>query len=130
VPDDDVLADLLLTAAFLHGAADHISDQPNRLPERQRRGEVALALPQVAALPHEVNSRLTPPSPKSAGDFFVVAEEHIIDPFDCTGRDHVFAEPADTGTQGWPSEGEVAGLFLSDDRIPLIDLQQVLELGE
>jgi hypothetical protein len=130
VPDDDVLADLSLTTGFLHGTADHIPDQPDRLPERQGRGEVALALPQVAALPHKVNDRLTPPRPNSGGDFLVVAEEHIIGLFDRTGGDHVFAEPADTGTQGRPPEGEVPGLFLSDDRIALSDLQQLVELGE
>jgi hypothetical protein len=130
VPDDDVLGDLSLATGFLHGAADYIPDQPDRLPEGQGRGEVALALPQVAPLIHEVNDRLTSHSPKGAGDFFVVAEEHIIGLFECTGRDHVFAEPAHTDPQDGPPEGEVAGLFLSDDRIPLIDLQQLLELGE
>ena len=130
MPEDDVVADRSLTSGFLHGAANHIPDQPNRLPEGQRCGEVALALPQVAALPYEVNNRLTLPSPKSGGDFFVVAEEHIIDLFDCTGGDHVFAESVDTGPQGRPSEGEVAGLLFSDDRVSLIDLQQLIELGE
>ena len=72
VPDDDVLADFSLTTGFLHGAADHIPDQPNRLPECQGRGEAALPLPQVAALPHEVNNRLTGPNPKRGSDFFVV----------------------------------------------------------
>ena len=48
------------------------SDQPDRLPEGQGRGEAALALPQVAPLIHEVNDRLTSHSPKGAGDFFVV----------------------------------------------------------
>ena len=89
-----------------------------------------MALPQVSALPHEVNDRLTPPGPKGGGDLLVVAEEHIIDLFDRTGCDHVFAESADTGAPGRPSEGEVAGLFLSDDRVALIDLQQLVELGE
>ena len=57
----------------------------------QWRGEVALALPQVAALPHEVNNRLTLLSPKCDGHFVAGAEEHIIGLFDRTGRDHVFA---------------------------------------
>jgi len=64
VSDDDVLAYLPFTTGFLCGAADHIPDPPSRLPEGQRRGEVALALPQVAALPHKVNNRLTLPDPK------------------------------------------------------------------
>jgi hypothetical protein len=97
MPEDDVLADRSLTAGLLHGAANHISDQSDRLPESQGRGEVALALPQVAALPHEVRNRLTLPNPKGGGDFFAGAEEHIIGLFDRTGGDHVFAQPADTG---------------------------------
>ena len=99
MPDDDVLADFSLTTGFLRDAADHIPDQPSRLPEGQRCGEVALPLPQVAALPHEVTNRLTPGSPKGGGDFVAGAEEHIIGLFDRTGRDHVFAEPADAGRQ-------------------------------
>ena len=114
VPDDDVLGHLALATGLLHGAADYIPNQPSRLPERQRRGEIALLLPQVAALTHEIRNRLTLPNPKGGGDFFVGAEEHIVGLFDRTGRDHVFAEPADTGTQSRPPEGEVAGLFLSD----------------
>jgi hypothetical protein len=130
VPDDDVLANFSLATGLLHGAADHIPDQPNRLPERQGRGEVALPLPQVAPLTHEVNNRLPLPRPKAGGHFVAVAEEHIIGLFDRTDRDHVFAQPADTNTQDRPAKGEVAGLFLSDDRVPLADLQQLLELGE
>jgi hypothetical protein len=34
VPDDDVLADRSRAAGFLHGAADHIPDRPDRLPQR------------------------------------------------------------------------------------------------
>ena len=94
------------------------------------RGANSLSLPQVAALPYEVNNRLTPPSPKSGRDFFVVAEEHIIGLFDHPGRDQVFAEAADAGTEDRPREGEVAGLLFPDDRIPLVDLQQLVELAE
>ena len=42
----------------------------------------------------------------------------------------MLAESTGAGTQDRPREGEVAGLFLSDDRIALIDLQQLLELGQ
>jgi len=49
-------------SAFLHGAVDHVPDQPDRQPEGQRRGEPALTLPQVAALTHDVDQRLSPAS--------------------------------------------------------------------
>ena len=129
VPDDDVLGDLSLATGFLHGAADHIPISRTGCPRVKGAARLPLALPQVAPLIHEVNDRLTSHNPKGAGDFFVVAEEHIIGLFDRTGRDHVFAEPAHRPA-GWATRGEVAGLFLSDDRIPLIDLQQLVELGE
>ena len=129
MPDDDTLANLPFTAGFLHGAVDHVPDQPGRPSERQRRGEAALALPQLAALTHDLNDRLSLAS-RTSGHFVAGAEEHVIGLLDCTGRDQVLAEPADAGTQDRPGEGEVAGLFLSDDRVPLIDLQQLLELAQ
>ncbi len=129
LPDDHTLANLPLTAGFLHGAVDHVPDQPGRPPERQRRGEAALALPQMAALTHDLDDRLSLAS-HTSGHFVAGAEEHVVGLLDRAGRDQVLAEQADTGAQDRPREGEVAGLFLSDDRIPLVDLEQLLELGQ
>ena len=91
VPDDDVLADFTLTAGFLRGAADHISDQPNRLPRasRARRGCVGAATGGGAPAPGERSAHSS--QPEERGDFLAVAEEHIICLFDRTGGDHVFA---------------------------------------
>src|SRR5512133_3117359 len=129
MPDDHTLAGLWFTAGFLRGALDHVPDQPGRPPERQRRREAPLALPEMAALPHALNDRRSLASHMS-GHFAASAEEHIDGLLDCTGRDQALPEQTGAGTQDRPREGEVAGLFLSDNRIPLIDLQQPFEPGQ
>ena len=70
------------------------------------------------------------PASWTSGHFVAGAEEHVVGVLECAGRDQVLAEQADTGAQDRPGEGEVAGLLLSDDRIPLVDLEQLLELGQ
>ena len=114
---------------FLHGAADHIPDQPNRLPEGQGRGEAALALPQVAALPHEVNNRLTSPSPKVLVTSSWL-QKNTSSACSIAPVATMCSPSRRTQARRTGHAGEVAGLFLSDDRIPLIDLQQLVELGE
>jgi hypothetical protein len=97
MPDDHTLSNLSFTAGFPHGALDHVADQPGRPPERQRRGEAALALPQMAALTHDLNERLSFASHPS-GHFVAGAEEHVVGLLDCTGRDQVLAEQAGAST--------------------------------
>ena len=83
----------------------------------------------MAALTRDLNDRFSLAG-HTSGHFVAGAEEHVVGLLDCTGRDQVLAEQAGAGTQDRPGEGEVAGLFLSDDRIPLVDLHQLLELGQ
>jgi hypothetical protein len=70
------------------------------------------------------------PCQLDGGHFVAGAEEHVIGLLDRTCRDQLLAEKADAGAQDRQRQGEVTGLFLSGDRIPLIDLQQLLGLGQ
>ncbi len=49
LPNDHPLANLPLTADLLHGAFDHVPDQPGWPAKGQRRDEATLALPQLRA---------------------------------------------------------------------------------
>ncbi len=122
MPEDHTTADLALSASLLHGAVDHIPDQPRRVAEGQRCGQSALALPLLAAFTHgDIEGR---GFAGCAVKYFVAGtEEHIIGLVEGAGRDEVLAETPDAGAQHRPGEGEVAGLLFADDRVALIDLQ-------
>src|SRR4051794_38314542 len=84
-PEDHPLADLALSTGLLHGAVDHIPDQPRRAAEDQRCGQSALALPVLATFTHGGIEGFSLAG--CAGPYFVAgAEEHVIGLVEGAGR--------------------------------------------
>jgi hypothetical protein len=49
---------------------------------------------------------------------------------DCPDGGQVFAQASHARPQHWPGQGELAGLLLADDRVPLADPHQPVKLGQ
>ena len=60
----------------------------------------------------------------------VGAEVDVIRRVDCADAGEVFTEAPRACPQYRPGQGELLGLFLANDRVPLIGPQQPVELGE
>ena len=115
-------------AGLLDGAVDHVADQSGRPAERQRRGQPTLPLPQLppaANVAHPVG-----PTGDRGAQLVVGAEVDVVRHFDCPDGGQVFAQASHARPQHRPGHGELGGLFLAGDRVPLADPHQPVDFGQ
>src|SRR5215216_2354452 len=118
LPDDGVLWRWAGGAHGVHGAEELLGEQPGWAADGQGGQQAPLPLPGATALVDELLQG-------GVGvEFGAGQEEHVLGPVDHAVRAQGLAQAQRAAAQQRPAEGELAGLLLPEDRIPLGDLEQ------